>query len=274
LFGAEFAPRLVVLVIVANDLANNSPVLEGLRNGWSPEHPPRFFLSMPSDTPRPIAIDPEWSKRRLAVPELPPTRLERAHAALRTSSYLYAWLFAHVAPQHPALAAQLVPPPARAIAARMPPMLAALGDPAALEGWRYPDDVDMDAMFYAADPLPPVFARALRETDAAIAELVRLGAARGFQVVALGSAGLRPSELRSGFGRTLDPEVGVRRWKAILARHGVPFIDQGAYAARSGIEARALRFHRDAHRSAEGHRVAAQATYDWFVGSGVCRGPR
>jgi hypothetical protein len=270
--GADFAPDLVVLVVVGNDFANNSPVLEGLRNGWSPDATPRYFLRAHPDGIRPLEIAPDWSARRLVVPEFVPDALQRAHAAARTSSYLYAWLYAHLGPQYPALAATLTDPPARAIAARMAPMAAALGDPTIFEGWRYPDDTTMDWMFYAPDPLPRVFEQALRETDAAIGAIVALGAARGFRVVALGTSTLRPPDLGDRFGRPLDPELGVRRWRAAFARHGVPWIDQGEHAAQLGVAPEALRCRRDAHWSAEGHRVAAEATYAWFAGADVCRG--
>jgi hypothetical protein len=43
-FAKRFHPNVVVLVFVSNDFANNSSVLESIRNGWDPFHPPRLFF--------------------------------------------------------------------------------------------------------------------------------------------------------------------------------------------------------------------------------------
>ena len=65
-FGAELKPDVVVLVVVNNDLANNSAALESIRNGWHPLKPPRLFFhrerSQASFHPLPIAED--WSEHR------------------------------------------------------------------------------------------------------------------------------------------------------------------------------------------------------------------
>ncbi len=52
----ELAPDLVVLVFVGNDFANNSPLLEAVRNGWDPDHMPRLFMR-PDCTRAPIVAD-------------------------------------------------------------------------------------------------------------------------------------------------------------------------------------------------------------------------
>ncbi len=56
-------PDLVILLFVGNDFANNSAILESVRNGWAPDHYPRLFLKKESDgscTRLPIRGD--WSK--------------------------------------------------------------------------------------------------------------------------------------------------------------------------------------------------------------------
>lgn len=45
-FAKALQPDLVVALFVSNDFANNSPVLESVRNGWHPYHPPRPFLEV------------------------------------------------------------------------------------------------------------------------------------------------------------------------------------------------------------------------------------
>lgn len=65
-FGRQIAPDLVVLLVVANDFANNSPLLESIRNGWHPRHPPRPFVER--DGANYLRLDPEagWAAHRLA----------------------------------------------------------------------------------------------------------------------------------------------------------------------------------------------------------------
>jgi hypothetical protein len=64
----DFAPDLVVLIFVGNDFANNSPLLEAVRNGWDPEHLPRLFMR-PDCTRAPISAD--WAK--FLLPAASPT---------------------------------------------------------------------------------------------------------------------------------------------------------------------------------------------------------
>lgn len=64
-YGAAVAPDLVILVLVANDFANNSPILEAVRNGWQPYRPPRLFFERDGDSFRRISIDPDWERYRL-----------------------------------------------------------------------------------------------------------------------------------------------------------------------------------------------------------------
>jgi lysophospholipase L1-like esterase len=61
--GRKLEPDLVVLVFVSNDFANNSSILEGVRNGWGPDNPPRlFFRSGPNGECSRIPIDANWQQ--------------------------------------------------------------------------------------------------------------------------------------------------------------------------------------------------------------------
>ena len=63
-FGHRIAPDLVILIGVANDFANNSPVLESIRNGWHPHHPPRLFVERDDVGYRRINPDAAWKDHR------------------------------------------------------------------------------------------------------------------------------------------------------------------------------------------------------------------
>ena len=73
---------MVVLVFVNNDFANNSALLEAIRNGWHPEHAPRLYFA--PDGSR-MAQDPNWAGH--LIPRK--TQAERA-AWLRETSPDYA----------------------------------------------------------------------------------------------------------------------------------------------------------------------------------------
>lgn len=62
IFAKPLQPNVVILVFVANDLANNSTVLESVRNGWDPRHPPRLYFEYKKSSAafKPIPIDPNW----------------------------------------------------------------------------------------------------------------------------------------------------------------------------------------------------------------------
>jgi hypothetical protein len=64
--GRAVAPDLVVLLLVANDFANNSPILEAIRNGWHPYRPPRPFFERDGAGFRPVPVDPDWMDALLA----------------------------------------------------------------------------------------------------------------------------------------------------------------------------------------------------------------
>jgi hypothetical protein len=71
-FARFLDPDVVVLVFVNNDFGNNSAVLEGVRAGWHPLHPPRLFYEYDERTDRfsKIDIDPNWMDYLL--PTAPP----------------------------------------------------------------------------------------------------------------------------------------------------------------------------------------------------------
>jgi hypothetical protein len=133
------------------------------------------------------------------------------------------------------------------------------------EGWRYPDDVDYDAMFFARE-LPPVFEDALEVTGHVVDEYLRYARRDGFALVGLASYGLH-QDFGSGTmaGRVMDSDGYYRRVAALLARRDVPLIDQYAYITRIGEKVSRAYFHRDGHWSEQGHRWAAEALLEFFA---------
>lgn len=94
-FAQTLHPDVVVLAFVSNDIANNSTVLESVRNGWHPLHPPRLFFEYDeeADAVTSIPIDPAW--QQFVLPSLPGENKQPKVAAwLESHSYLYNWLYA------------------------------------------------------------------------------------------------------------------------------------------------------------------------------------
>ncbi|HZT86952.1 MAG TPA: SGNH/GDSL hydrolase family protein [Stellaceae bacterium] len=60
----KLKPDLVVLEFVANDFANNSALLEAIRNGWDPNHSPRLYIQPDGadGAYHRLPIDPNWAK--------------------------------------------------------------------------------------------------------------------------------------------------------------------------------------------------------------------
>ncbi len=60
-WGRTYAPDLVVLLVVNNDLMNNLVDKECVGNGWDPAHPPRLFFRIDAGGGLSVVpIDPEW----------------------------------------------------------------------------------------------------------------------------------------------------------------------------------------------------------------------
>ena len=65
-FGKQLSPDLVVLLAVSNDFADNSPLLSGLRNGWSPSRPPWLFFEPEGAGFRRIPPAEDWARFKLS----------------------------------------------------------------------------------------------------------------------------------------------------------------------------------------------------------------
>src|SRR6185503_1706511 len=64
-FGRQLTPDLVVLLAVSNDFADNSPLLSGMRNGWSPSHPPWFYFERDGDSFMKLGPAEDWARFKL-----------------------------------------------------------------------------------------------------------------------------------------------------------------------------------------------------------------
>ena len=67
-FGDRIKPDLVILLVVDNDFANNSVILESVRRGWDPDYPPLLFFRNDADGEcRRIPISQQYQLHELSA---------------------------------------------------------------------------------------------------------------------------------------------------------------------------------------------------------------
>ena len=265
-------PRVVVLVFVGNDLANNSSVLEGMRNGWHPLHAPRLFARRdPKDqTVRILPISENWQAHLLTRrPVSPaPNSWSDIHGWLRDNSYFYGWIWANLKLRYPKIADRLEPgiDVDRVYTDYMREIATISGFERSFDGWAYPRDLDMDSMFDAEGKLPPVFEEAWQYTAFAL-DAFRAEAARdGSTVVALLSTSVATGLLHPDHNgpRLRRYHGALLKLMSLLEARGIPYTDQQAYIDAHGVAADEMRFVHDRHWSPKGHRYAAESLLRLF----------
>ncbi|MCA8942993.1 MAG: SGNH/GDSL hydrolase family protein [Planctomycetes bacterium] len=258
-FYDEFAhaqdPDLVVLVFVSNDLANNSPLLESIRNGWRPYTPPRVFFEADESGLREIPIAADWAEHVLQVepaPSAPPI----AGADWLGWSRTYAFVAANLRHRRSSTAHLDLYARRKAALEALDPSFAA-----ALAGFD-PRVDDLDTTFFAAE-LPPVFERALRSTERSFVELKKRAAADGAEVLVLVHDGCSGSRTLSA-GRECLADGYRDRVMAAAGAAGLTCVDLGAtFAARGDLAG--TRFAHDGHWSPTGHRWAAESAAEFLL---------
>ncbi len=262
------SPRLIVLVFVSNDFANNNVWLESARNGWHPDHAPRPFLVKGQLRP----ADPAW--REYLLPGQTGNAqaawtVERSdlsgwlHKKLWQRSYLYSFLHTlWVRYAYDASAYYANVPSALAALRTMPGGQQMFGD------WAPPEDLTLDQMF-AAKRMPPVFEEALKDTAQALREWKREAKKMGAQLVLLATHTLNvqfvPPNPEAARQRSWDPQLPLRRLRAIAQAEGIPLIEQGDFILRAGGSLENASFRFDGHWSPYGHETAAKAIAQWLV---------
>jgi len=257
-FVRPLKPDVVILVIVNNDLANNSGLLEAIRNGWDPVHSPRLFAIRDSRTGAVNfqPIDPMW--RSYLVSADPSRRfgnVQSAHDFLMARSYAYRWLFTLLNRQYPRLASAISGEPvygdrieARMEYLRQNPQFRDL-----LTGWPEGTRDDIDGEFSKPDPLIPAFQDALDFSDFAFAQWAERARRDGIKLMGLATLSLARRGPKSKY---------FERVETLLRRNGIEEINQVSYAAKHGL--RDFSFPYDGHWNQFGHRQTAEELVEYF----------
>ena len=231
-------PRLVVLVFVDNDFADNSALLDtfSLRRQVDPDHLPFFYAERGPDERivlRPP--DPDWESH---VRPLSPASV--AARRMFGVSWLARWLNAKRNALFPA-------------AIDAGERLAMLGERTGerLDGWRpAPGGVDRT---FADDVLPPAFKDALEFTAFGLDQFKARAERDGAALAILAS-----HRMAIAGDRVFD------RLRVLAGTLRIPVIDQADYILRQGMRLEDAQWRHAPHWNVAGHRWAAEALLEWL----------
>lgn len=271
--GRAFHPDMIVVVVVPNDPANNSNLLEAVRLRFNPLHPGRNFAVKMTDATGthivPLAPDNDFKKYLLK--ELPPhpqqgilRPLERFLDHTFGDSKLYQFFKARVAAADtPSLYHRFDGD----YAYRIAQIEAIPGVSEKLAGWRFPADLDMDGMFLAdGTSLPPVFVDALNYTAYAFSRLKEEAAADHARLLVAftDSCTYFPDSWLAQWRkageaahRSINPANFMRRVLPLVRDQGIDVMDMyPKFAATKDLVD--LHLPNDAHWSLRGRKLAGE----------------
>lgn len=257
-YGRAFRPDLVVVVFVHNDFADNSPLIGSVTYGGWPEHPPwPLFEPDGNGGFRQLTADSALSRKMIDIQPVPEIafglreRLGRSRLvrwAITVADRRWRWSHARQTKLETRRLARL----------RTDPRYAGR-----LAGWRYPDDLDKNDMFFAKE-MPPVFDEAEVITDHAFALLAEAGRRDGFKllVLAIPPCSVTPWWKRNQ--REIVDKGQLLRLQRIAARHDFPVLDLATAFAKRG-DPRDAEWPHDSHWTQTGHRWTAEAIAEFIA---------
>lgn len=238
-FARRYHPNLVVLVVVDNDFANNSSVLESVRNGWDPVYPPRLFYKRDANgTISDVSIDPNWEEKLFPRRRVAQDWLTSLHRTLLGHSYFYNWLFARTQLGFPRIARWIDGAPfwTQVYARREREVEQHWGKRFDLSGWAFPNEWDMEEMFFAQH-LAPVFQKSLKYTGHAFDHYLERSARDGVHILILADKSRHLPNVRHFkiarpkiFAKNpLSKTCQIDRLKSLARPRHIPRIDFYAY---------------------------------------------
>jgi len=268
-FGRRFHPDLVLAVFTSIDFTRSSPLLEGIRQRFNPAHPPRVFLDLKQPTAdgtqfTRLNIDADFNaKAPSSLPVLPTSPYALDH--LLSWSRLYQKALAglenifrkpiHHSHEYIYRLAQF----------RLEPSLREQ-----LEGWRYPDDLDLDDMFYS-ETMPQAFDNAVAITEETLRHIdsaVRLDGGR-FLLVTTDECGLilpyrrlRMEPLALKAGRTIRDDALSKRLSR--SKSFITTIDLYPFFLAKGDPV-AAHLANDLHWNEIGHQWAGEGIFEFIT---------
>lgn len=223
-FARSLRPRLLILVFVRNDFADNSPLFSGFHLGVHPDRIP--YVSARREPDGTVTLhppDPEYRAHRLPR-SLLPKAWDMLVAAKRWSadvSFFASWLDNRL-------------------------------DRSLLDGWLLMERRDPYSPFLEKD-IPPSFEDLLGFTAFGLQQFKKRADRDGISLVILAAHNM---------GTRGDPAFD--RMNEIAKALKIPVIDQYDYVVRQGDKIEGITFPRDGHWNATGHRRAAEAILEYL----------
>ncbi len=246
-YARRLNPKLVVLVFVQNDFADNSQLLTTLVKGWGPDRLPYQYADRsPDGRITLLPPDPEPELGTLQVQ----SRFDRLRAFLRRKSR-----FLHLLdrkperffqPQDQAFSWTMRLERLKSLYPRYAPMF---GD------WRPENKGKLGTVnqFFAASP-PPVFKDALEFTAFALAEFKHRADRDGFTLLIMPYQWWTDNQdRRSALLRTMADAAGI------------PIVSMHDHITRQGRRTHEAHWPRDQHWTPTGHQWAAETLLDYLT---------
>jgi hypothetical protein len=262
-FGLALHPDVVLVIIVPNDLKNNSWLVQAVDDGVSPDTPYNVEIRPASlKDPRHVndwvTIEPVPIRDVVRLPAAPdaapPDPLRRW---LLNNSVLYAYLL-HLATANFSVVSDILSPRGSDFdllgyyvdeVQKKNPELTPL-----LEGWPRNGSGDYVSPWNAfeAKSWPLAFDLTVRATEHVMDQWVDLAKREKFKLVAM---------MKADF-TGLNGQIGI--WERVLRERNIPIISQIEFYKAKGYARNDEHFLRDGHWTAQGHRWTAESFLEFL----------
>jgi hypothetical protein len=261
-FGLPLHPDIVLLIVVPNDLKNNSWLVQSIDDGVSPDTPYNVEIR-PASLTDPRNVNDWVTIQPVPIPEIvhlpaPPETAppDPIRPWLARNSVLYAYLL-HLASYNFSGVSDFLAPSASNVdvlghyidqVRQKNPELAPL-----LEGWPQRRGEYVSAVnIFESESSTPAFDLTIRATEHVMDQWVDLAKREKFKLVAM---------MKADFER-LHGQVAI--WQRILRERDIPIISQIDYYKTKGYSRDAEHFLRDGHWTPQGHRWAAESFVEFL----------
>ena len=260
-FARKYKPKLLVLVFVSNDFANNSAILESLRNGWHPQHAPRVYARKKDEAYEMTRIDRDWEKYLIDHPG--DTTALYSHDLLKRHSMLYLWGWLVLSNKYPGIKHLDGPTYPEKVLTRARTLKRKKDTAIQMTMWKDEYAVNLDGDFRnLADNA--MYLEATRLTEYGIREFQKRAREDNAEIAILAASQMRLIN-NKGSNRSFET------LKAITGKLYIPLIDQYEFIVASGGNPINAQFKHDGHWTKQGHKWASDAVSNFIKDSRVCR---
>lgn len=238
-FAKKLKPSLIVLVVVSNDFANNSGVLEAVRNGWHPIVSPRAYVKRDASNQMVLVADsPDYVNHMLTEPQ--PSSLDRHFELFKA----YHWIVEKLVYQ--------LGFPQRLIVHRVRQVVAEDTDGVEMEGLLGVRSMAQIDAGFEADRLSPVFEEALNAFKFGLLWFKEEARRADADLLLFSSHSMERSEKLTGYLERASRELDI------------PLIHQRDGYTGEGKRLSDLNFSNDGHWNELGHQVMADLIGDYI----------